>query len=672
MKNTLISGICILFSAFHSFGQANIKEGKEAVYVFISNQSLSEQTPMDNITGAVLYRQLPQEKDFRSLGRIQAQLTREGFVKTAGTGVLNDIRKMKGLRTEDEAWEYVKANPELEKYGMLALNTGFLVAMGAVYEDKEAKKVKSVKYRIEYITAGNKKEKPFEAGLTLGVPPAIDKPVLKELLETDSTIAVSWILDPVKSPDVFMGEIWMREKANAAFQKVGYSMALQVENQVTFNWTEKVKPGISYGFFILPVTLLGLEGPKSDTANLISKTFTTLPQVPIAQVTDTLGGVWVSWEKLNSTELISGILIERSKNPESGFILLDTLAPSSTSFYDHRILPNTLYHYRFRTLGLRQDISEPSAYVSHQLIAENRAVEAPEKVVLSHDTEGNIRLTWNKVVSPEISGYQVFRSVQGKEDFDLVSNLLEDTSFTDTTVRNSRVVYRYTVKALNYENQTSGPSEIVFGSPKKHLLPATPYNVESYTEPGKVTVRWKDMVSYDENIVSYTIYRKEVAAGSKPSDKEISINELKALGFQRINTAPVTEVIYADPSVSSLKQYQYAVTATDIFGVEGPALGVIQVSIPAVSLRVPEIYVRATSKGVEITWTDIVGVKTDSYAIYVRLPHEKAPRKIGEAPAGKEHFIDTRVTPGQLYFYSMKVKAAGRESNSGNEKSVRK
>ena len=134
----------------------------------------------------------------------------------------------------------------------------------------------------------------------------------------------------------------------------------------------------------------------------------------------------------------------------------------------------------------------------------------------------------------------------------------------------------------------------------------------------------------------------------------------------------MTEVIYADPSVSSLKQYQYAVTATDIFGVEGPALGVIQVSIPAVSLRVPEIYVRATSKGVEITWTDIVGVKTDSYAIYVRLPHEKAPRKIGEAPAGKEHFIDTRVTPGQLYFYSMKVKAAGRESNSGNEKSVRK
>ncbi len=667
--------ITILYSlvlSLSGYSQITIKEGKDAVYVFVSNRGLSPENPADNLTGAILERSGDNEKEFRSLGRVQAQITREGFVKTAGLGVLKNIMTLKELKSEEEAWAFVKANPELEKYGILALNMDFLVAMGAVYKDTEAKKFKNVRYRIEYLNISGTKEKPIDGSLALGGAPVIEKPKLKDFLETDSSITISWTLTPEKSPEAFMGEIWMQEKANAPFRKAGSSLALQVEDKIIMSWTEPVKPEQAYGFYVVPVTLVGLEGPRSDTTQLISRTFTDLPQVPIANVSDTLGGILITWNKINSTELISGILVERSKNPAEGFILLDTIPSVSTSFYDQRILPNTLYHYRFRTLGLRQGISEPSAYVSHQLVVENRSVEAPENVVSGHDKAGNVYITWERVLSPEIGGYQVFRAPQGNDNFEPVSNLLDENTFTDTTVRNSRIVYKYAVKAFNFENRASGLSEVVFASPAKRILPPPPYNVESYSEPGRISIRWKDMVPFDESVVSYTVYRKEVTAGTKSSDREISAEELKKTGFTRINTHPLAEVMFPDRTVSSGKTYQYAVTATDAYGVEGPALGIFSVSAGSIHMPVPEIYPRATSKGVEITWTDLLTPPAEKYEIYVRTPNEKIPRKLGEAAPGKEQFTDARAVSGQLYFYSMKLRVNGQESNFGKEKSVRK
>lgn len=671
MKKIIILLYSLVFS-LNGYSQITIKEGKDAVYVFVSNRGLSPENPAGDLTGAILERSAGNEKEFRSLGRVQAQITREGFVKTAGLGVLKNIMTLKELKSEEEAWAFVKANPELEKYGILALNMDFLVAMGAVYKDIEAKKFKNVRYRIEYLTTSGTKEKPIEGTLTLGVPPVIEKPKLKDFLETDSSIVISWTLSPDKSPEAFMGEIWVQEKANAPFRKAGNALALQVEEKIVLNWTEPVKPEQAYGFYVVPVTLVGLEGPRSDTAQLISRTFTDLPQVPIAQVSDTLGGIFISWNKIKSTELISGILVERSKNPAEGFILLDTIPAVSTSFYDQRILPNTLYHYRFRTLGLRQGISEPSAYVSHQLVVENRSVEAPENVISGHDKAGNVHITWERVISPEIGGYQVFRTSQGNDDFKPVSNLLDENSFTDTTVRNSRTVYKYAVKAFNFENKASGLSEVVFASPAKKISPPTPYNVESYNEPGRISIRWKDMVAFDESVVSYSVYRKEVNAGTRSSDQEISADELKKNGFTRMNSHPLAEVMFSDRTVSAGKTYQYAVTATDAFGVEGAALGIFSLSAGNLHIPVPEIYARATSKGVEITWTDLIAPPAEKYEIYVRSPNEKAPRKLGETAPGKEQFTDTRVVSGHLYFYSLKLRVNGQESNFGKEKSVRK
>ena len=99
--------ICFTASALPGFGQLSIKEGKDAVYVYLSNQRLSAQTPMQSVTGVNIFRAVGNES-FKPVGRVQPALTPEDFKRVAGEGILKDIQTLKKLKSEQEAWEYLK------------------------------------------------------------------------------------------------------------------------------------------------------------------------------------------------------------------------------------------------------------------------------------------------------------------------------------------------------------------------------------------------------------------------------------------------------------------------------------------------------------------------------------------------------------------------------------
>lgn len=664
-----------LLSGFSASAQIKAVEGHDAVYIYVSDRRVSEQEPHENSQKILLYRQSNKEQKQVALGRVQAALTREQFERIAGVGVLQELMEIKELKSEDEAWAYIKAHPLLTDYGFMVLNPDFAVALGVAYKDTEAKKsgAVSIKYKVEHLGSGDRKIKEEETALRLGAKPMIAKPLSSGFIESDSALIVTWSVPAETSPDAFFGQVWVREKSNAPFREAGYALGSRVDStkQIVFQWRQNTVPATSYGFYLIPTTMHRLPGPASDTISLISRNFRNLPQIPIAAAKDSSMGIYLNWEPLAEQALFSGIVIERSRSPKDGFMVIDTLGASATEYLDRWILPNIMYHYRFRLLGLRQHLSPGAAYVAHTFTLSGLPLEAPEKVKIAYDQGGNPKISWEALPSPAVSGYQVFRAAPN-HDFQLISNLIQDSVYVDTTVKNSRNTYKYALKALNYENMASEYSASVFASPQTRILPLTPYDVESYATFGLNTLRWKDMVSYDSYIVAYHVYRKEVTARQQPIEAERSPEQLAQDGFVRINAQPVTEVIFADKNVQPGRRYAYSVTAIDEMGTEGNALGAKMVEAAHLPLRSPEIYARATSKGAEITWTDIIGAKIDRYEVYVRLPQERTARKIGEVPAGKEHFIDTKVSPGQLYFYSMKVKANGQESSLGSEKSVRK
>ncbi|TDE14813.1 fibronectin type III domain-containing protein [Dyadobacter psychrotolerans] len=676
MKLTkLISVTILIVSSIPCLGQLGIKEGKDAVYVYLADRRLSAQTPMQSITGVNLYRAVGNE-GFKSIGRVQSAITPEDFKRVAGDDILKNIQTQKKLKSQQEAWEFVRKNPLLTDYGIIVLSPDFSVAMGAAYKDEEVKKAgaKSVRYKAEFINVDGSVNKTAEASLTLGLPPVIKKPILGEVIEADSSVVVSWKLDVATSPDVMLGQIWLREKANAPFKKAGYAFANRDEkNQnITFTWQQQVKPALSYGLYLEPLTLLNLPGPLSDTVSLISRNFRNLAQIPIASTKDTSNGIFISWKTVGDISFLGGIVIERSKLPSEGFALLDTIPASATSYTDVRVLPNTLYHYRFKMLSIRGSLSEPSAYVSHRMFVKKRAIEAPEGVKIIYNKTGNAIISWKPVPSPEVSGYQVFRTLQGNEQFEQVSNLLQDSVFLDTTVHNSRLVYKYAIKTLNYENRTSELSKVVFSSPATAILPKTPYDIEGYAEPGKITLRWKDMVAYDAYIRGYTVYRKALGAGSKPKETELSAQALLADGFRKISQELLQEVVFVDKTATPGISYAYAVTATDQLGIEGNALGAKKMETPRFALRAPEIYVRPTSKGIEITWNDVLVPGIDKYLLFTRTTAQKEPTLLAEIQPGKEVFVNSAAKAGQQYFYTMQVSGKGIKSPPGTEKSARR
>lgn len=675
MKKNLLSVIITIAATCRVSAQIKAVEGQDAVYIYVSDRRVTEQEPHENIQKFLIYRQSDKDRKQVALRRVQPALTREEFEQIAGAGTLQNLMEIQELKSEDEAWAYIKTHPLLSDYGFMVLNPDFAVALGVAYKDIEVKKsgAVSVKYKVEYIGLNDRKIKEEETAIRMGNKPMIAKPHFSEFIEGDSSLVVTWRVPAETSPDAFFGQVWVREKSNAPYREAGYALGSLEDStkQIVFQWRQNTVPATSYGFYLIPTTMHRLPGPVSDTLSLISRNFRGLPQIPVATARDSSIGIYLNWEPLAEQELFSGIVIERSRSPKDGFMAIDTLAASATGYLDMRILPNIMYHYRFRLLGLRQHLSPGAAYVAHTFSVSDIPIEAPEKVKVSYDTEGHVKISWEPLPSPVISGYQVFRA-SPNSDFQLISNLIQDSVYVDTTVRNSRNTYKYAVKALNYENMESEYSASVFASPQTRVLPTTPYDVEAYTGFGINTLRWKDMVSYDSYIVAYNIYRKQVTARQQPVEAENSPEQLAKDGFVRINTTPVTEVIFSDKNIQAGHHYAYSITAIDEKGTEGNALGAKIVESAPVPLRSPEIYARATSKGVEITWTDIIGAKIDSYQVYVRLPQERTARKIGDVIAGKEHFIDTKVAPGQLYFYSIKVSANGRESSLGSEKSVRK
>ena len=130
--------------------------------------------------------------------------------------------------------------------------------------------------------------------------------------------------------------------------------------------------------------------------------------------------------------------------------------------------------------------------------------------------------------------------------------------------------------------------------------------------------------------------------------------------------------MFTDKTATPGISYAYAVTATDQMGVEGNALGAKKMETPRFTLRAPEIYVRPTSKGIEITWNDVLVPGVDKYLLFTRTAAQKEPTLLAEIQPGKEVFVNAAAKAGQQYFYTMQVSGKGIKSPLGMEKSARR
>src|SRR5690606_32109049 len=60
----------------------------------------------------------------------------------------------------------------------------------------------------------------------------------------------------------------------------------------------------------------------------------------------------LAWKPLKKSALYTGIEISKSRVPDSGYVVLDTLSGQEISYLDRKILKGSAYYYRIRPLLL--------------------------------------------------------------------------------------------------------------------------------------------------------------------------------------------------------------------------------------------------------------------------------------------------------------------------------
>ncbi len=603
------------------------------------------------------------------IGQLKKAESPEELKKISNSEVLKFIMALQGLSSENEAWEYFKTHSKQSDNGLLVLNPDFLVALGVCFKDTGYKAAKgtTLKYQVSYVpkTVGNKPNE-LVSEITLTGKLASPKPKAIRFSESDSIVNVEWNLPKDESNPALLATIYKREGNYGTFEPIKKLLMANNEklDKNTISYSEKVKPNTQYDYYAVPTSITGLEGTPSDTISLISHQFGTIPKVVAMSAKDTLSGLYLEWGKgLESDKFISALVLERSTDPKSGYAILDTLSMQQQSYFDTNLLPNVLYHYQLRYLSIRQTLTDQIATASGIHADESLFMEPPVNLKAA-SSDDEISLSWNKSIFPEVSGYYVYRSKSGQDNWELVSNHLKDTVFKDATIQNGRNTYKYAVKTAGFNGAQSDFSNIVFGNIGSTYKPMAPIGMQLAPINGRVNISWRSLDTDDIANPSFNIYK---AIGNILS-ADISVKQLALNGFQKVNETPITNTSFEDINVVQGKTYSYTITMLDDQGNESPVSNIESISLPMGPLGPPaNIGVRKINNEIIISWDKSYQQGVTGYAIYRRSKGNDAYEKVGNVNAQTQEFKDAGLQKGTYFYYVVTAIDRFRESSKSIE-----
>jgi len=649
MKQYTIIFICVIgLFANNLHAQFTIKEGNDAVYLYLTAETPGALNASSEFSEVKVYRMRRNKSE--EIGVLKKANSPEALKKVTHANVLKFIMDFKQLASEAEAWNYFKTHSKQSDYGLLVMNPDFLVALGVCFKDadKSMQKGNTLKYKVSYFSKNaslEPKEIVSEIKLNGQLESSIPKTV--EYMQTDSIINVKWEIPKAENHDAIMATIYRKEGNYGDFKKLQKVMMMnsEEEDKKYISYSEKVKPITQYEYYATPTSISGLEGIASDTISVISKNFSNISQVEMMTAKDTTSGLLLKWkEDIKGQKFTAGIILERSLDAKSGYVTLDTLSKQSYSYLDANVFPNTLYHYRLRFLSINDAHMQPSAHATGIHYDSSMFIEPPVSVQIK-PSEADVLLTWNKSIFPEVSGYYVYRSKSGKEDWELISNQVKDTIFIDKSVQSRYSTYKYAIRAVGYSGNKSNLSNVVFGTINKNEKPIAPIGLQTAVINGTVELFWRGLNTDAMENPTFNVFR---AVGNiSNSAIAISKHELK-----KINKESLTTNSFTDDNIINGSAYSYAITLIDDFGNESDISTIEYVQFESGKLGAPvNIGVRKIENSIIVSWDKSFQKGVAGYAIYRRIKGETSYTKIGTVNDNKVEYKDTDIQKGKLCYY---------------------
>jgi hypothetical protein len=673
MKRFLVS-LLFLIPVLLSNAQENqggnpyAQEGEKGIYLFLTDVIPVKGSAYNEIR---ISRSTGKSDDFLFLGVVRPWDSFLELTENGGSAFLREVMKLKKLPSEEAAWNEIQTHPQLKNFGFLTLDVNFIEKMGAAYLDKPSDQIPQgtlIRYRIEFKSdqAGNNLVKTVQ--LTKGTHPDIARPKASKVTTGDSLVMISWSAPLTENQEAVFGEVRRITDGNPVPEKVSVCLANVDENAGKVNYFVKdhLANGTFASYFVVPLTLTLLQGPHSDTVSASPLNLSKLPSPRNLTAKDTTSGIWLSWEPPTETRYITGIRLIRATGNDTAYHVIGTFPASSKGFLDADVFPGLLYRYRINGMTMSNRAMPIAAETMAVRLSSNLPAETPVVKTAEAISKG-IRITWFRYSWPGVSGYYVYRADNRVQEKVLVSNLIQDTVFTDTSAKDTYRQYRYTVVAAFHSGQQSNPSAPVYCSPSIATNLRAPAGLRGVISGTQVLLTWIDCKT--QGLSGYNVYRSD-GNGGGGQGTEITLAELMKSGFMKRNSSLVLAPQYVD-TYSGKNRLHYAVTVVDETGLESSPAFLDLTTDSALPLPPSIIFLEKLSTGIRISWEKASTTEALGYVIYRRKLGTSIPEKLETVNATKTEFVDTSVTAGVLYFYSIAVTTGDKTGNPCPEKGLR-
>ncbi|HRP56739.1 hypothetical protein [Agriterribacter sp.] len=589
---------------------------------------------------------------FKKIASVQFPPSSEILSEKLGPLLLTELLQQSKLRSAEDLYALLSAG-KFDTLGFYLMNTDVLSAIGVLYFDKTEKNNPGTGYQLEVEKDGvtHLLFRKYLRDITYTPFPEFKK---YSMSATDSSVSCTWYA--VKGKGVFANVIRAGEASGNSVRQFIY----HARDTLFVSYTGPAKPGEHCMLYAVPVDMAGNFGRASDTIRLIAFSMTDAVALKNVAVSDTLGGMLLTWDKLPEKKWCAGIRVSKSRSAMENYVVADTLPPDAVSWTDRKVIGGTVYYYRVEPV-LYDLPNKPNAtpvlvngekkFVSGKMIA-------PQGLRISLTSGKDVRLSWKPDAALNLFGYYVLRGAS-LQNMEVISPVVRDTIYVDSLKNlNPGDTYLYALAARDMNMEWSDTSETVtVVCPVNEAVTAPAGLSARYTEHG-VRLIWNDVSLADEKVIGYIIYKR------KKGDEY----------FRPLMQHPWQDHIYTDTLIDDVGTYEYGCASMDARGNQSILSSLATVDIPGSAYLYPPagFDLENSPAGVIVTIPPSVNAaKESSYVVYKRAAEEKQFRKTGSVPVGRLEFVDKQVKTGTLYVYAVSLVRSGSESAMSAEKTIR-
>ena len=451
------------------------------------------------------------------MSTLQNDLDRSGFFELTERKKIENIMDLENMRPEDRSKSTFLSIGN--KYGLDFILSGSIDTTDAgivleleLFDIKGKTSCLSDIYNVSERDASGKKiqdiagiiiKKAKEcsgAGSAAAAQP-LTPPVNIETTGSTDAIRIKW---GHQRPDMILGyKVYKSAKEEGPFNQIATTTT-------TFFMDRNLKLNETFYYKIKAISQTGAESEFSTMA--VGRT-SVAPYPPIfLNIKPDIKSAHLKWlpkphgEKEKGLE-VAGFKIYRKKQGEKDYTEAARLSNEAKVFTDKGLSDGTEYEYAITAFNENKSESHFSARLSATTVAKMKPIKA---------SNGKIRhaiLAWEPIISDVVEGYRIYRSLDKYGSYRRITQISnrETTTYTDKDLEDNKE-YWYRIAAYNSSNMETDLSEPT--SAKTRDRPPVPKGLKARaTEPKKVVLQWDLIVSPDDEIKGYKIYRSSTESG---------------------------------------------------------------------------------------------------------------------------------------------------------------